>query len=124
MSFKVIAGDFPENSSLDKKYGELNLVHGFLNTKSVVLSYNIESLDVITEENKKKILGATGWGLASGIAAGILTGGLGAIVAGAAGVLAGGNKKEITFACRLKDGRKFLAVSDPNTYKKILAVFF
>jgi len=37
-----------------------------------------------------------------------------------AGVILGGNKKEVTFVARLKDGRKFLATVDSKTYAKIL----
>lgn len=124
MSFKILAGDFPKSASFDKTFGKVTLNYGLINRTHVKLNDNVESLEVITEENKKKILGATGWGLASGVIATLLTGGVVGIVAGAAGILAGGNKKEITFACYLKDGRKFLATADHKTYKKILALSF
>jgi len=124
MSFKIIAGNFPKNASFDKTFGQATLNYGLFGGTHVKLNNNIESVEIVTEENKKKILGATGWGLAGGIVGGILTGGLGLLVGGAAGVLAGGNKKEVCFVCYLKDGKKFMAVSDPKTYQKIAALAF
>ena len=76
----------------------------------------IESVELVTEENQKKFVGSAGWGLV-----GLAT--LGPL-GGLAGVLAGGNKKEVCFACKLKDGRNFLATADSRTYQAFLAASF
>lgn len=41
-----------------------------------------------------------------------------------AGVLAGGNKKEITFIAEFKDGRQILASTDSKTFTKTQAATF
>lgn len=72
----------------------------------------IKSVELVTQENQKKFAGSAGWGLV-----GLATlGPLGGLV----GVLAGGNRSEVCFACELKDGRKFLATADAKTYQAFL----
>lgn len=111
--FKIIAGDFPEHTIIDSFSSilKLTITKGF-RCNFVELTGNIQSLEIITEENKKKFIGTAGWGLVGAVALGPL--GL------LAGVLAGGNKKEICVACELKTGQKFIAVCDPKTHKKLL----
>jgi len=41
-----------------------------------------------------------------------------------AGLLLGGNKKEITFVAKFKDGRKLLATTDSGTFTKLQAAVF
>ncbi|QMU61164.1 MAG: hypothetical protein GKR92_05395 [Gammaproteobacteria bacterium] len=41
-----------------------------------------------------------------------------------AGLLAGGKKKQITFVCKFKDGRKFLATVPSKVYMEISASVF
>jgi hypothetical protein len=41
-----------------------------------------------------------------------------------AGLLAGGRGKDVTFVCKLKDGRKFLATAPSKTYTELQAVTF
>lgn len=76
----------------------------------------IETLDVATEESVKKLGGAVGWGAAGGL----LLGPVGLL----AGLLAGGNKKNVTFVAKLYDGRKLLATTDSKTFTKIQASLF
>ena len=109
--FKILGGDFPSFAGFVSIRGQDLLKWGF-GDKKYELNGNIESVEVITEENKKKFAGSAGWGLAGGL----LLGPLGLL----AGALAGGNKKEIAFAVYLKDGRKFMAKADPKTYQKIM----
>ena len=40
------------------------------------------------------------------------------------GMLLGGNKKEVSFTAELDDGRKFMAVTDSKTWRKIAAALF
>ncbi len=72
----------------------------------------IQSLTIITEENKKKVLGTL-----SGAGAGmVLLGPLGAI----AGMLLGGNKKLVNIAIKLQDGRNFVATCTTKTHLMLL----
>lgn len=80
------------------------------------LTIEIERVELHTEESVKRISGTAGWGLA-GLA---LLGPLGAI----GGMLIGGRDKQICFAAYLKDGRKFLAMTDGKTYQNYVAATF
>lgn len=81
------------------------------------LSLNrISSVQIATEEKVKKMAGSIGWGAVGLVALGPL----GAL----AGVLAGGNKKEVTFIAEFKDGRQILASTDSKTFTKIQAAAF
>ena len=77
------------------------------------LLYKVEN---VTEENKKSIISATGWGVLGGLTFGPL----GAL----AGLIFGGRRKEYCVACYLSDGRKFLAIVDDEAYKSLLSTSF
>ncbi len=62
------------------------------------------------------LTGTAGWGFVGLVALGPL----GAI----GGMLLGGNKKEVSFTAELDDGRKFMAVTDSKTWRKIAAALF
>jgi hypothetical protein len=110
---KVIGGDY-EGYQITSMLGQISLSKGF---SSVPLNkQNVDRVEIMTEESKKKFLGAAGLGIAGGL----LLGPLGLV----AGALAGGNKKEVCFACYLKDGKKFMAVTDSKLYQKIAALAF
>ena len=115
--FKIVGGDFPKNTNFQDVFGRIVLtnIEGW-SSKETILNNNIEKIELMTEEKAKSFLGAAGLGIVGGL----VLGPLGAL----AGVLAGGNKKEICFACYLKDGKKFMAVSDAKTYQKIAALAF
>lgn len=118
---KVLGGDFPEGSKVSTGWGSISITTPMLsNEKNENIKGKIQYVEIITEENKKKFLGAAGWGLAGAIGAGFLTGGIGLLIGGLAGVLKGGRSKEICFACQLKDGRKFIAITEPKVFQKIL----
>lgn len=112
----IIAGDFPEKSYLSNIWGEIYINFNsfkFPYAKPLDITKDIKGIEIITEETKKKFLGAAGWGAVGAIALGPL----GAV----AGILAGGNKKEMLIACELKDGKKFIAEVDSKLYKKLLS---
>ncbi|RUO48972.1 hypothetical protein [Pseudidiomarina donghaiensis] len=77
---------------------------------------DFERVELLSEEQVKKLAGTAGWGLAGAV----LLGPIGAI----GGMLLGGNKKEVVIACYLKDGRKFMATTDSKTWTKISASMF
>ena len=114
-TIKVIAGDIANDKwqLQPAMFGGFKMVRGF---QSINLKKLVESVEVLTEEKVKKLAGTAAWGIA-GV---VLLGPLGAI----GGMLLGGNKKEVAFACYLKDGRKFMAITDNKTWQKILSVKF
>jgi hypothetical protein len=114
LSFKSVAGDF-------RKDGK----HQFIASKKQFsfqkegMWPRFETIDInqvldfekATEESVKKV-----WGTVAG-------GALGAIALGPlgllAGVLVGGNRKEVVFICKFKDGRKLMAKCKSKSYKAI-----
>lgn len=108
---KIHAGDFQGSKTAIFSNGFFTF-----ETAGSISGSLIESLDIASEENIKKMGGAIGWGIVGGIA----LGGIGAI----AGLLAGGRKKDVTFVCRFKDGRRLLATTDSKTYIQIQAACF
>lgn len=113
---KVHAGDFLKGEG---SFGSASFV---LRTKEhswvgeVIRVTSIETLEIASEENVKKIGGTIGWGAAGGV----LLGPVGLL----AGLLAGGRKKEVTFVAKFKDGRKLLATTDSKTFIKMKAAVF
>ena len=93
---KVIGGGLPNgaeiSSSMFGKY-TLEIPEGFFKSRKVNLNEHLLAMEHITEENKYSILGKAGWGT------------LGAIALGPVGLLAGlvlgGNSKELCCACKL-----------------------
>lgn len=112
---KIIAGDFPKGTYIKESFKTLLLVRP-KQAFGTDITKNIETVEIITEENKKKFIGTAGWGLVGGLALGPL----GLI----AGILAGGNKKEILIACELKDGKKLIAEVDSKIYKSMLTASY
>lgn len=112
---KIIAGDFPKGSIITKVFSVITLTPSGKFT-GMNITNQIKNVEIITEESKKKFVGAAGWGLVGAVALGPL----GAI----AGILAGGNKKEILVACELKDGKKFIATVDSKLYQSMLSASY
>lgn len=121
-TIKVLAGDLDHGdwtftglfgqALMTKPSTKANIWKG----ETIDLKLNAENLEQLDEEKVKKLAGTAGWGLAGAV----LLGPLGAI----GGMLLGGNKKEVTFACYLLDGRKFMATTDSKTWTKIMASKF
>ena len=122
MSIKVEAGDLDKGSwQFVGKFGvatmtKASTTKNMWKGKSYRFKTDVASVELVDEEKVKKLAGTAGWGLAGAA----LLGPLGAI----GGMLIGGNKREIAFICYLKDGRKFMATTDGDTWKKILAATF
>lgn len=123
MIVNVLAGDF------GKYYGRLGATakfdRGCFYLRGVapgsdrlekISADDIELVESIDSENAKSVLGAVGLGVAGAA----VFGGAGAIVGG----LLGGSSRKITFVCKLKDGRKFLAQTKSKTWLKIQAATF
>ena len=127
-SFEILAGDFVQTKEAgataqfvggtfhlttkdeNKKWYQTGL------NKAKIKAVEIETLEIATDENLKKMGGAIGWGIVGGLA----LGGIGAI----AGLLAGGRSKEVTFVCKFKDGRKFLGKADLKVFTEIQSSCF
>lgn len=123
-TLKVHAGDFPVcNATLSFMLGVCSVSFpwqpgdGFSLGQSLGLSAdNVDELVLASEESVKRLGGTLGWGA------------VGATLLGPAGLLAGliagGRGKNVTFALRLKDGRRMLATSDAATFTKLQALIF
>ena len=112
-TIKSHAGDFGKKD-IGFTFGSFSYWEGF---KIVTIpASELESVEVATEEKVKKVAGTVGWGVAGAV----LLGPVGLL----AGLLAGGNKKEITFIAVFKDGRKMLATTDSKTFTKLQAAAF
>ena len=111
---KVIGGGLPNgaeiSSSMFGKY-TLEIPEGFFKSRKVVLNDHLIAVEHITEENKYSILGKAGWGT------------LGAIALGPVGLLAGlvlgGNSKELCCACKLDTGEEFLVSCEVEECQKL-----
>ncbi len=111
---KVLAGDIEKGSwTFVSLFGQALMKKG---SPEINLKEETESIELLDEEKYNKLARKAGWAIAGGIA----TGGVGLV----AGALFGGRKKTMTFACELKDGRKFMAVTDRKSWTKIQAATF
>ncbi|MDR0701313.1 MAG: hypothetical protein LBF61_02720 [Azoarcus sp.] len=121
-TIKVLAGDLDKGSWQFSGMFGVCIMTRASTTKSLWkgetydFKTDVESIDQLTEEKAKKLAGTAAWGAAGAI----LFGPLGAI----GGLLLGGNKTEIAFICHLKDGQKFMAITDSKTWLKIMAARF
>lgn len=119
---KVVAGDLDKGSwQFTGMFGtaimlRTSTTNNLWGGEKINLLEDVESIEQLNEEKVKKLAGTAGWGIAGGV----LLGPVGAI----GGILLGGNKKEVAFACHLKDGRKFMATTDGKTWQKIAAARF
>lgn len=119
---EVIGGEVGQGSwSTSFLLGTAKMSRNF-GTETVELK--IKNAELQTEEKLKELAGSAGWGFAGALVGGVLTGGIGLLIGGLAGVLSGGNKSEVCFSCELQDGRKFLATTDKKTWQNILALTF
>lgn len=112
-TIKVLAGDYKPVTSFAMS-NELHLQTRTDKPEIVKMPYaDIDSIEVADETSVKRFAGALGLGALGGIA----LGGVGA----AAGVLAGGNSKEITFIATFKNGSQIMAKADRALFEKLQA---
>ncbi len=111
---KVIGGGLPNGTEISSSmFGSytLSVPEGFFNSRKISLNDHLVAVEHITEENKYSILGKAGWGT------------LGAIALGPVGLLAGlvlgGNSKELCCACKLDTGESFLVSCDTEECQKL-----
>lgn len=114
---KLHAGDFVNISPSHSFNGYFHLATDertfkLINTETINPN-ELEYLSIANEEAVNSIGGKIGWGAAGGL----LLGPVGLL----AGLLMGGKGKEVTFVAKFKDGRKFVATTDSNTWGKIQA---
>ncbi len=111
---KVIGGGLPNGTEISSSmFGSytLSVPEGFFKSRKVSLNDHLVAVEHITEENKYSILGKAGWGT------------LGAIALGPVGLLAGlvlgGNSKELCCACKLDTGEEFLVSCETEECQKL-----
>jgi hypothetical protein len=105
---KVIGGDLAQG---EWKY-ETGILWGAFD--QIQMQGQVKSIALQTEESIKKLPEMAAWGLAGSM----LLGPVGLL----AGVLMGGNKKQVCALCELKDGRKFLATMDSKVFQELLGM--
>lgn len=79
----------------------------------VNVTADIETAEIITEDNKVNFMGAAGWGIVGGL----LTGGIGLL----AGAILGGRGKETYCAVRFKDGSQFIVSGKPKDIMALIS---
>ena len=118
-TFEVHAGDFKKGKDhqyLAGKPGNLIMKSQGKFFREKIPVSEIQELEPASEESVKRIGGTVGWGAVGGV----LLGPVGLL----AGLLAGGRGKDVTFVCKLKDGRKFMATASSKIYTELSAVIF
>ena len=120
-SFVVHAGDFQKGGDHQfvKERGKRGVL--IMKTEGTFFREKIYITEVAevaaaSEESVTHFGGAVGWGVVGGV----LLGPIGLL----AGLLTGGKGKDVTFVCKLKDGRKFMATAPSNVYTELSAVLF
>jgi len=114
--FTVHAGDFRKGKDHQFLRGKLIMKRpkGFF--RETIAIDQVEIVEVASEEAVKRIGGTIGWSVAGAV----LLGPVGLL----AGLLAGGVGKDVTFVCKLKDGRKFLATASSKIFVELQAATF
>jgi len=79
-------------------------------------SSQLAEVELASEEAVKRLGGTVGWGAVGALALGPV--GL------LAGLLLGGNKKDVKFVAKFKDGRKMLATTDSKAFTQMKAAVF
>lgn len=114
----VIGGDYGENTGavLNTTWGgkltDLVIADGFFTSHKIPAAH-IESVDIVTDENKASLLGAIGGGA------------VGTLIAGPIGLLAGavlgGRKSATTMLIQVRGGKQILALGEPRDAQILMA---
>ncbi len=121
-AIKIIAGDLEGDRTPQIKSARLlrneivYAVPGKLFGVKLLPLNSLDAVEIQTEESVKDLFDTASWAAAGAL----LAGPLGAVIGG----VFGGHKKEVCFAAYLKDGRRFLAVADSDTFRQIQAAVF
>ena len=110
----VIAGDIKKGMWTFS--GQTLTEDKFTAPERINLKTHLLAISSVDETAEKSLGGAA----VAGIAGAVLFGPLGAL----GGMLVGGNKKGVSFAAELSDGRKFLAKADSRIYTRLVAIAF
>jgi hypothetical protein len=115
-SMTIHAGDFlPGSGNCGWTGLSLRTVEHAVLGESIPFT-QLATVEMATEETVKKLGGTIGWGTAGAL----ILGPVGLL----AGLLLGGKKKEVTFVCALKDGRKFMATAESKVFTQLKAACF
>jgi hypothetical protein len=112
----VHAGDWASGSEHSFMFGSFSLRRHGAWMEETVPAANLTRLEVAREDNVKRIGGAAGWGTVGALTLGPV--GL------FAGLIVGGNKKDVTFVAEFDDGRRMLATTDSKAFTKMQAAIF
>jgi hypothetical protein len=115
--FEVHAGDFRPGKAhqlISGGWGRGKLVMdtGHLFRERIPIT-QVAEIEMASQESATRIGGAIGWGVAGEL----LFGPAGLL----AGALIGGRGTDVSFVCRLRDGRKFVATSPSGIFQKLNA---
>jgi hypothetical protein len=106
---KVLAGDLEKGGWLFVSMpGQALMMKG---KSKIDLKEEARGVEFLDEEKVSKLGRKAGWAFLGGVTLGPL-----GLIGGA---LLGGRKKKATFACELKDGRKFMGETDEKSWKKL-----
>ncbi|TXH81251.1 MAG: hypothetical protein E6Q77_08565 [Rhizobium sp.] len=109
--FTVHAGDFRPGSEHQFVRGKLLMKKPKGLFRETIKLDAVETVEMASEEAVKRLGGTIGWGVAGAV----ILGPVGLL----AGLLAGGKGKDVTFVCKLKDGRKFLATASSKMFTEL-----
>ena len=115
-TFEIHAGDFKKGKHHQYLKNKFIMKSDGKFIREDILATEVEEIEVASEESVKKFGGTVGWGVAGAV----LLGPVGLL----AGLLAGGKGKNVTFICKFKDGRKFMATASSKIYTQIAATQF
>lgn len=112
---KVHAGDFEKHGAFFM-FGKFHMYEVGKLKQAIYNADEVDTLEIASEENVKRLGGTVGWGVAGAA----LLGPVGLL----AGLLAGGKRKQVTFVVKFTDGRKLLGTASAKGFTKMQAATF
>jgi hypothetical protein len=114
--FTVHGGDYYKGTFMLRGVEEGKFILAGRNNKDEWFVGELESVQLVNEQNADDVVGALGLAVAGAA----LLGPVGLL----AGLLRGGQKKQVVFVAKFKDGRKLLASMDSKSFLKVQALAF